>query len=262
MSTQGFWSAWWWPAVSAALVLVFAALVFRQYLSRRKAHQLWWSIGLFMYAAAAGIEAYSEFVGAWEPTVYRVYWITAASLVGFLGLGTLYLTAKRRIWGDIFLGYLAVCLVVTVWGVFATPLDTAALQPGITVGGAPLGEGGTFPRAMSMAFTIPGSLFLILGSAYSAVMFWPKKEFRYRSWANVLIALGALLIAAAGSMARSGETAGLYPAEMVASAVLFAGFIMASTLEKGAKAAREHGQERRAREAAEQVDTGVPGDDA
>jgi hypothetical protein len=65
-----------------------------------------------------------------------------------------------------------------------------------------------------------------------------KKEYRYRSYANILIIIGTLLIAGAGSMARAGVTAGLYPAEMVASAILLAGFLMASTLEKGAKAIR------------------------
>ena len=54
-------------------------------------------------------------------------------------------------------------------------------------------------------------------------------------WANVLIAIGTLLIAAAGGMARAGVTVGLYPGEMAASAVLLAGFLMAGTLDKGAK---------------------------
>ena len=57
-------------------------------------------------------------------------------------------------------------------------------------------------------------------------------------WANVLIIIGTLIIAGAGSMARAGTTAGLYPAEMVASAVLLAGFLMAGTLEKGAAGGR------------------------
>ena len=46
-----------------------------------------------------------------------------------------------------------------------------------------------------------------------------------------------LIIAGAGSMARLGDTRGLYLAEMVASAILLAGFLMAGTLEKGAKTA-------------------------
>ena len=50
-------------------------------------------------------------------------------------------------------------------------------------------------------------------------------------------------------MARAGATQGLYFAEMIASAILLAGFLMASTLQKGAEIARKEGQERRAAEA-------------
>ncbi|MDZ4063357.1 MAG: hypothetical protein U1E22_01705, partial [Coriobacteriia bacterium] len=168
--------------------------------------------------------------------VYRVYIVLAASLVGFLGNGTLYLITKKRIWGDAYLALNLVLLAVFLYGTFTTQLITENLVAGITVGGTALGAGGSFPRIMSLPFNIPGSLLLLGGSAWSVFKFWPKKEYRYRAWANVLIFVGTLLIAGAGSMARAGATAGLYPAEMVASAILLAGFLMASTLEKGAQA--------------------------
>jgi hypothetical protein len=69
----------------------------------------------------------------------------------------------------------------------------------------------------------------------SVVKFWGKKAYRYRAWGNVLIAIGTIVIAAAGSMARAGRSVGLYPAEMIASALLLWGFLVSSTLEKGAK---------------------------
>ena len=49
----------------------------------------------------------------------------------------------------------------------------------------------------------------------------------------MIIAAGTLVIAGAGSMARGGNTVGLYPAEMVASALLLWGFLKAGTLQKG-----------------------------
>jgi undecaprenyl pyrophosphate phosphatase UppP len=91
---------------------------------------------------------------------------------------------------------------------------------------------------MSLPFNIPGSLFLLGGAVVSAWRFSRKREYAYRMWANVLIAIGTIVIAWAGSRARLGVTAGLYPAEMVASAILLAGFLMAGTLAKGAQAAR------------------------
>ncbi len=64
-------------------------------------------------------------------------------------------------------------------------------------------------------------------------------------WANVLIAVGTIVIGAMGTLARAGNTMGLYAGEMVASAILLAGFLMAGTLEKGTKAALEHARARR-----------------
>jgi len=136
--------------------------------------------------------------------------------------------------------------VVFLYGVFSITPDPTKINAGITVGGTALGAGSSFPRIMSLPFNITGTLLLIGGSAYSIVKFWPKKEYRYRAWANVLIIVGTLIIAGAGSMARAGQTTGLYPAEMVASAVLLAGFLMAGTLDKGAKAVKQQIAERRA----------------
>jgi hypothetical protein len=44
-------------------------------------------VGMSVYTIAAAMEAWSEYSQAWDPTVYRVYIVLAASLVGFLGLG-------------------------------------------------------------------------------------------------------------------------------------------------------------------------------
>jgi hypothetical protein len=233
------WSSWIWPLATALLGFVYVFLLLRQYLARRKMHQLMWAIGFLFYAVAAVMETWSEYVGAWDPTVYRIYIVLAASLVGFLGGGTLYLISRKRLWGDIYLSFNLVCLAIFLYGTFTANLDLAKLIPGITVGGQALGASLSFPRFMSLAFNIPGSLLLLGGSAWSVVKFWPKPAFRYRAWANVLIFIGTLLIAGAGSMARAGSTVGLYPAEMLASAVLLWGFLLAGTLDRGAKAVRQ-----------------------
>ena len=235
---QGFWSNWAWPLATAVLGFVFLGLVLNQWLYRRKPHQAAWSVGLLFYAVAALMEFWSEYNGAWNPTVYRVYIVLAASLVGFLGLGTLYLVSRRRLWANIYLGFNIVCLVVFFVGALTVTLATDKLVPGITVGGQGLGASLSFPRVMSFAFNIPGSVFLIGGALLTIWRFARKREYAYRVWANVLIVAGALLIAFVGSRARMGSTAGLYPAEMVASALMLAGFLMAGTLQKGREAVR------------------------
>jgi hypothetical protein len=235
---QSFWSHWAWPLATSLLGFVFTGLVFRQWLKRRRPHQMAWTIGLLFYAVAALMEFLSEYSGEWNPTVYRIYIVLAASLVAFLGLGTLYLLVRGRLWGHLYLGFTLVCLAVFLAGTFTTTLVAEKLVPGITVGGQALGPSLSFPRLMSFFFNVPGSALLIGGALFSIWRFSRKREYSYRMWANVLIALGAIVIAFVGSRARLGNTAGLYPAEMFASALLLAGFLMAGTLQKGAQAVR------------------------
>lgn len=233
------WSHWGWPLATAVLGFVYVGLLVTQYARRRRMHQLMWAIGFLFYAVAAVMEAWSEYSGSWDQTVYRVYIVLAASLVGFLGAGTLYLVTRKRTLGDIYLGMNMAWLAVFFYGTFTADLDLARLIPGITVGGQALGASLSFPRIMSLPFNIPGSLLLLGGSAWSVVKFWPKKTYRYRAWANVLIFVGTLLIAVAGAMARTGQTVGLYPGEMLASAILLWGFLLAGTLDKGARAVKD-----------------------
>jgi hypothetical protein len=238
-TASAFWSHWAWAAATAVLGFIFFGLVFRQYLLRHRMHQLAWSIGLLLYAIAAAMEAWSEASGSWEPFVYRIYIVIAASLVGFLGLGTLYLVARKRRWGDYYFVFLLVCMVVFFIGTFTVQLDMATLVPGITVGGQALGESLSFPRMMSLPINITGTILLFGGALWSIIRFARKREFGYRVWANVLIAAGAMVLAAVGSRARLGTTAGLYPAEMVGAALMLAGFLLAGTLDKGTRARQE-----------------------
>lgn len=239
MGSQQFWDHWAWPFATAVIGTIFSALLLRQYLERRKPHQLAWFVGFAMYAIAALMESYSGYIDGWDPTVYRVYIVLAASLVGFLGLGTVYLVFRRPIWGHCYLAFNLVVLALFLYGSFTTELVPGSLVAGIAVGGRPLGHALSFPRAWGFFFNIPGTIALLGGALYSILRFAAKPEYRYRAWANLWIALGTIVIASAGSMARAGRTTGLYPAEMVGASLLFAGFLQASTLEKGAKAIRQ-----------------------
>lgn len=232
------WDHWGWPLATSLIGFVFSGMLLKQYLQRHKPHQLAWFVGFLMYSVAALMEAYSGYVNGWNPTVYRIYIVLAASLVGFLGLGTVYLVFRRPIWGHLFLAFNLVFLALFLYGTFTVELVPGSLVAGIAVGGKPLGAPLSFPRAYGFFFNVPGTIALLGGSAYSIIRFLPKREYRYRVWANVWIILGTLVIAGAGSMARTGRVTGLYPAEMAGATFLFAGFLQASTLEKGAMAIR------------------------
>ena len=234
MTSSQLWSHWAWPLATAVIGALFTALLARQYAARRGPHQLAWAVGFLLYAAAALMESYSEYTGGWNHTVYRIYIVMAASLVGFLGLGVLFLVFRQPLWGWVFLAYLLAATAVFLGGTFTRGLVEENLVAGITVGGKGLGPAGSFPRLMSLFLNVPGTVFLLGGALYSIARFLPKRPYRYRVWANVLIAAGTLVIAAAGGRARAGRTIGLYPAEMLGAALLLWGFLKASTLEKGA----------------------------
>lgn len=285
MGSTEFWSHWSWPLATAIIGLYFSWLVLKQYFERRKPQQLAWFVGLVLYAVGAVMESYSEYAQVWNPTVYKFYYVIAASLVGFLGLGTVYLVFGRRTWGYVFLIYLAVLAALfryslfnievaaslagllvlgTVYLVFGgrnwghlflayllvlvalflysalrADLIIEKLVPGITVGGEAMPDN---VRAFSFLFTIPGTFFLFGGAIYSVILFAAKREYAYRMWANVLIAIGTTVIATAGGMARTGRTVGLYPAEMVGAAFLLWGFLKAGTLRKGPERLRAKGE--------------------
>ncbi len=144
-----FWSHWSWPLATAIIGTVFTALLARQYVARRGPHQLAWAIGFLIYAAAAFMEAYSEYAGSWNHTVYRIYIVMAASLVGFLGLGVLFLVLRKPLWGRVFLAYLLAATAVFL--------------------------AGTFPRIMSLFLNIPGTVFLLGGALYSIIRPYPAE---------------------------------------------------------------------------------------
>lgn len=233
-----FWSHWAWPLATAIIGAVFTGLLVWQWSKRRRRHQAAWTVGMAVYTIAAAMEAWSEYSDSWDPTVYRIYIVLAASLVGFLGLGTLYLITRNRVWGHVYLGFVIACMAIFLVGTFTHSLVSDKLIPGITVGGQALGESLSFPRFMSMPINITGSVFLFGGALYSIVRFFRRREFGYRVWANVLIAAGAGVLAFIGSRARLGDSTGLYPAEMVGAALMLGGFLVADTLEKGRRAAR------------------------
>ena len=100
------------PLASAVLSLVFAALVFDQWVQRRRPFQLVWSLGLLCYAVGAG----TEFLGAqfgWNSALYRAWYLFGALLVAaYLGAGTVYLLSRTSF------GYLA-AFAIFVGGFFA-----------------------------------------------------------------------------------------------------------------------------------------------
>jgi hypothetical protein len=232
---QSALTSWLMPLATAVLVAVFDGLLLKQYLERRKIHQLWWTIGFAMYAAAAFLEFVMQFSGGWNPLMFRIYALVSASLVAVLAQGSMALVSRKPLWPRIYLAYNTVCFAAFALGVFTATLVPAELaNPKLSSYAALGGTAMTYPRVMSMLLTIPATLVLLGAAVLSIVRFLRKKEFAYRVWANVLIAAGTLVIASGGGLAKAGNSTMFYAAEMVAAALFFAGFLMAGTLQKGA----------------------------
>ena len=80
------------PLVATVVSVVFAAQVFRQYLQRRRPYQLIWSIALLMFGLGALAETLAT-LGSWNESLVKIYYLFGGTLVvGYLGLGTLYVS--------------------------------------------------------------------------------------------------------------------------------------------------------------------------
>lgn len=200
------------PLAASILSLVYAIMVLMQYLSRKKMHQLVWAISFLLFTFAAFAEFWSEMAG-WNPLLYRVYYVSAASLVAFMGAGTVYLLANRGL-AHGFLAFVVVVTLTMLYTALRAELITSNFVPGITVAGQAMAKS---VRIFSPILTIPGTLALVGG----ALMSWWKTRTAY----NLLIAAGAMIIAGSGGAARMGQAQFLYLGEMVGLAVLFWGFI-------------------------------------
>jgi hypothetical protein len=84
------------PFLSSLLSFVFAAMVADQWMRRRRAYQLVWTVGLLWYGISAG----TEFIGGafgWSEPLYRTWYLIGAfGVAAYLGLGTVFLLEKTR----------------------------------------------------------------------------------------------------------------------------------------------------------------------
>ena len=206
--------------LSAVVSAVFAGVLALRYARRRRPHQLVWTIGLAMFtlAAAAGVLARSG--GATEAE-YRLFYLFGAILnVAWLALGTVYLLAPRR-WADISLVAVALLSLLAAYAVASAPVDlTAAADSGR---GFP---NGSLARILAGVGSGVGSIVLVAGALWSAWIFLRRRHNGRRALANVIIAVGVLIVAAGGTATFTGASGVLELANLLGLAVIFAGFLL------------------------------------
>ncbi|OGN85147.1 MAG: hypothetical protein A3H36_03760 [Chloroflexi bacterium RIFCSPLOWO2_02_FULL_71_16] len=155
------------PLLSSVASFVFGALVFAQWLQRRRSFQLVWAIGLLWYGISAG----TEFVGSafgWSEPLYRTWYLIGAFFVAaYLGMGTVYLLAKTRF------GYF-VAATLLLGGLFGLSIR------------------GRYPEAGELGLTV--ILFSILAATLVATTTWLRRD-----WSGhvtmAILALGSVGVA-------------------------------------------------------------------
>ncbi len=218
------------PFLSTAITLVFAAMVFNRYLKGRRWYSLMWSLGLLLYAAGTFAEAYLAL--RWSGVLLRVWYLAGAMLTAaWLGQGTVYLLVRQQgVAHGLALGLLLVSLIA-VGLVFDIPLNEAAFTMGVPLSTQYKSIMVDRPGLMillTILLNIYGTITLVGGAAYSAWLFWRKQVLSNRMWGNVLIAVGALFPAGAGTLIRLGLADWLYLSELLGAVLMFAGFWLAT----------------------------------
>lgn len=175
---------------NALLVILSVSLgvrILRQHLERPRAHKLYYSIGLLLTGLAAFPELYHKLSGGLPTGLWWLYWASASTLVGFLGVGTAYLLSER--FGKIMLGVVA---LLATWVVVATLLTAGPTPAVLTVE--------SMAKAPTAAIKLP---FVIQNILASLVIFGGAilSYVRTRGVYNIYIALGTLVFASGGAAA-------------------------------------------------------------
>ncbi len=208
------------PLASSVISLIFAVTVLDQFLAHRKPYQLIWAAGLLMYFVSTGAEFWAETWGL-NQTVYRLWYLFGAIFVAaYLGMGTLYLLARRRV-AHIIMAILLVVSFYAIFRVFTASIDLSLIEH---LSGIAMPQG---VRLMTPVFNIFGTVALVWGAIYSAWVFWRRRLMPHRVVSNILIAVGAILSASGGTLERFGVPLAIArPSfELVGIIIIFIGFL-------------------------------------
>ena len=218
------------PLTASVISFIFAIIVFKRYLNRRGPHLLLWGIGLVFYGIGGFCEFYYGAFG-WNSLIFRLWYLCGAILVAaWLGQGTVYLLAKRRL-ANILMVLLALGSLYAAIRVFTAQLDPTLMTTGLHTGSELSGHAIITPgiRALTPIFNLYGTVTLVGGALYSAWIFWRKRVLLHRTIGNLLIAVGALAPAFGGAFSRFGISGALYWGELLGVILLFIGFVRATT---------------------------------
>jgi len=214
------------PLITTIVALTFTILLLWQFLNRKKIHQVIWAIAMALFAVAALMEflANPDISGA-SGTLIKIYYASAAPLVGLLGSGVLYLLVPRKI-AHIYLGIVIMLALALLVGVLSTHLSEVTISEAFQLS-LPEGFRGAvrlFPfltaRLPSILLNITGGILLIGGALFSFITDMRKTY-------NIPLMMGGLFPSLGGFLLGIMDNADIFfEFELAGTIFLFLGFIM------------------------------------
>jgi hypothetical protein len=221
------------PFLSTLVTFAFASAVFIRFLKRRGPHLLMWCIGLLFFGLGTLAEVLLAF--SYSGLMLKLWYLSGAMLTAaWLGQGSVHLLIRRRGFAWTMTGILAVFSLLAAFLVLSAPVTAAASSYNVSQAissqyKAILTRSG-LTIALTILMNIYGTLTLVGGAVYSAIIFFRKHVLVNRMIGNILIAAGALAPAMAGSFVRMGLADALYLSELIGVVIMYAGFIQATTV--------------------------------
>jgi hypothetical protein len=212
-------------AATALVATAFAMSTLERWVDRRKPHELAWTIALGAFALASVAQWWGAARG-WGPAAFRLFYLFGPIVsVPFLALGTVYLLAGARA-GHRTAVVLALLAAFSAGVVVASPL-LAPIDPGTLPQGSDVFGAG--PRVLAGACSGIGALVLVAGAVWSAARLARRRTTRRLAAANVLIAVGTLVLSAGGLLnSVADEMTSFAIAHAIGITVVFAGFLVSN----------------------------------
>ena len=209
------------PILTTALTVPFALEIFGRY--RRhpdRVHLLWWAAGVAIYGAGTLTESLTTILG-WREGIFRAWYISGALMGGApLAQGTVYLLLSRRR-AHLLTAVLLSVIAMAATAVLLSPIDYTQVESHRLTGRV---FEWTWVRLFSPFINLYAVVFLIGGAILSALRYSRDRVTRHRMFANVLIAVGAILPGIGGTATRMGYTEVLYVTELAGLLLIWAGY--------------------------------------
>ncbi len=190
-----------------SVLSVRGLLRFRQSGSRA---QLMWGGGLTLAAAAMGVEL-AVYLGFVSSPILQAYVFFSAGIVGILSLGATKILRSPKV-ERAYTTYILATSGLVAAACCLTPLPSSMVSGGIITGNPPLSL-----ILLSSLVTFPATAVLLAATVLSLRRSW--------RWQTMLMAAGAVILGAGGTLYIASFPIALYYAEFLGILLLFLGLI-------------------------------------